>query len=260
MERVFKRLYGCSIIYVTEDTQLLRSLTSYETATFDGNEGLSGKCIFHKIPNYNILDQVIFDPMHDLNEGVCRYVMGFLLDLFINVEKRFTLDFFNAKLAGINYIGHYNATPALTEDQVKTGYLIISSSEMIFLLEYFGLLVGDRVPKKNKAWELFLLLKDIVYIVYGVSFDDNILNKLDEKITQHHKLYLKLSQRNLTIKFHNLLHFRRFIERMGPPRFFTSIRYEGRHNDFKEYSDVTNNYMNSPYSLAAQNVSLHARR
>ena len=191
--------------------------------------------------------------MHDLNEGVCRYVMGFIINTFIYKEERFSLDFFNSRLAGINYITDYSATPCLSEEQVKSNYLTISSSEMIFLIEHFGLLVGDRIPKDSKIWKLYLYLADIMYLVYSESFNEETYDKLDKTIAAHHKCYMKLSGKHLIVKFHNLLHMTRLIKQMGPSRFFSSIRFEGRHKDFKEYSDVTNNQINSPHSLALKN-------
>ena len=87
---------------------------------------------------------------------------------------------FNARLAGLRYLENRNATPTLSDDEVKSAYLTISSSEMTFLIEYFGLVVGARVPKNNRGWKLYLLLKDIMFIVYSDFFDD-LLYLLDEK-------------------------------------------------------------------------------
>lgn len=144
--------------------------------------------------------------MHDLNEGVCRYVIGFILNMFIYKEKRFSLSFINSRIFGFNYVNDSNSVPTLSEQQIKSDHLILSSSEMCFIMGNLGLLIGDRIPKDNQVWQLYLLLREIMCIVYGEFFDDNILQHLDKLINKHHTMYKKLTNKNLTIKFHNFLH------------------------------------------------------
>ena len=76
--------------------------------------------------------------MHDLNEGVCRYVLGFVLYTLIFEERRITINFLNSRISGFNYINDTNVVPTITEEQIKKKYLILSASEMFFLVDSLG--------------------------------------------------------------------------------------------------------------------------
>ena len=233
---------------IGEKEKYLRSISD---AKNDKN-GIVDDCFFNEIPGYNRFLNCAFDPSHDLDEGVCRYVMGNILNTIIFLEKRITLDSLNSRISGLNYISDSNVIPSLTADNIKQKYLIVSCSEMFFLIEYLGLLIGDHIPINHKAWKLYLLLRKIMFIVYMESFNDEILNDLDNSIISHNMLYIKLYG-HLTVKFHNLGHYVKFIKRMGPPKFYCTIRCEGRHRLFKSYANVMNSRLNPEYSLALKN-------
>lgn len=245
---------------IEEDVKYLRSPSDHDSDSVTGENGISEPCIFHKIPHYNCIKQGVVDVLHDLNEGVCRYDMGQILNSLIFKDREIpSVQFLNKRIAGFNYIADSNAVPFLSEEQIKSNYLILSASEMSFLVENLGLLIGDKISKNNKAWKLYILLRDIMILAYGESFSEDIFQTLNEKIKKHHELYLKL-YKSLTVKFHNLLHLVRVIRQMGPPRHYSCIRFEGRHKIFKAYASVCNSRVNPEYSLAKKNQLLLAYR
>ena len=97
----------------TEDIKYLRTSANYEDDCTHKRKGLSEKCTFHKIPHYNVFEQAVLDPMHDLNEGVCRYDLGFILNMFIYKEKRFSLDFLNTRISALICTDDSNSVPTL---------------------------------------------------------------------------------------------------------------------------------------------------
>lgn len=236
-----------------EDEKYLRSASTYKSGCRDKQNGLVEECVFHAIPYYNVFEHGVLDPMHDLNEGVCRYSIGFILNTIIFKEKLLSLNFLNSRISSFNYVRDDNSVPTLTEKQIKDDNLIISSSEMTFLIENLGLLIGDRIPKANKAWNLYALLREIMCIVYGDFFDETVYETLEKTISKHHTLYMKLSGKHLTLKFHNTEHLPRFIKQMGPPKYFSCIRFEGRHRWFKQYANAMTSRVNPPHSLALKN-------
>ncbi|KAJ8682346.1 hypothetical protein QAD02_018138 [Eretmocerus hayati] len=236
-----------------ENVELLRDPEKHDEQCSKNEFGLLEVCVFHDVPHYSALTQGVEDAMHDLNEGICRYDMGFILHQLIYVEERFSLDDLQRRILEFNYTHDRNAIPSLSDNQIKKGYLILSASEMAFLVENLTLLVGDRVPKTNRSWKLYLFLREIMSIVYGESFSREVFAKLELLVDQHHKLYKLLTGKELTIKFHNLLHLIRIIMKMGPARLFACLRFEGNHKVFTAYAEANHNRTNPPFSLALKN-------
>ncbi|KAJ8677795.1 hypothetical protein QAD02_013582 [Eretmocerus hayati] len=236
-----------------ENVKYLRDPNKHDEQCSNNEFGLLEVCAFHDVPHYSALSQGVEDAMHDLNEGICRYDMGFILHELIYEEPRFSLNDLQTRISEFNYTRDRNTIPSLSEHQIKRDYLILSASEMAFLVENLALLVGDRVPSTNKCWKLYLLLREIMSIVYGGSFSDEVPAKLELLVDQHHKLYKFLTGKELTMKFHNILHLIRIIMKIGPARLFSCLRFEGNHKIFTAYAEANHNRTNPPYSLASKN-------
>ena len=41
----------------------------------------------------------------------------------------------------------------------------MSATETLFFTRYFGLLLGDRVPRNDVAWKLYIILRSIINII-----------------------------------------------------------------------------------------------
>ena len=65
----------------------------------------------------------------------------------------------NSRISAFDFINNFNTVPNLRDEQIKTVYPILSASEMSFLVENLGLLIGDWIEKDNKVWHLYLLLR-----------------------------------------------------------------------------------------------------
>lgn len=103
--------------------------------------------------------------MHDIYEGICRYESGISLNYFID-KKLFILQFLNERLKFFNF-GMYerNRVPLIKADHIRKCHIIISAAEMTCLVRYLGFIIGDKIPENNPAWEIFLLLKQIILVV-----------------------------------------------------------------------------------------------
>ncbi|XP_055543140.1 uncharacterized protein LOC129728708 [Wyeomyia smithii] len=49
--------------------------------------GIKRESIFNRIPSYHIINNVYFDLMHDVWEGICVYALGHCLNYFIKIKK-----------------------------------------------------------------------------------------------------------------------------------------------------------------------------
>ena len=64
--------------------------------------GINSECAFNRLASYHCCLNLICDIMHDLYEGIIRYILCVLILLFIKL-KYFKLAEFNGILGGSNY-------------------------------------------------------------------------------------------------------------------------------------------------------------
>ena len=185
--------------------KLLRTYRNYLKDCKYKRNGIIEKCIWNCLTFYNCIKCPCADLTHDLLEGVCRYDMANILQKFIFQLKIFSIKTLNLRLSQFeNIFGDRNKVPQFIEKSILKKQLILSSSEMFYLVEFFGVILGDLVLKSNreslKYWKLYLNLRNILEIVMSPSCaEDSDLDKLKLLISQHHKKFLKLfPKQNLT--------------------------------------------------------------
>lgn len=106
--------------------------------------------------------------MHDIYEGVSRYVMTVVINILLE-EGACTLDYLNKRIVEIDYgPDSGNKPPTVTYDK-KSVRLGMSSAVCRHFLAYFGLLIGLTVPEVGldnprltmiqKAYKFYILLR-----------------------------------------------------------------------------------------------------
>ncbi|KAL7299834.1 hypothetical protein TKK_0007574 [Trichogramma kaykai] len=238
-------------IQTVEDTSLLRSKEMYDKDFVDHKNGIEEMCIFNEIPYFHVTDNSCADPCHDLNEGIGRYDMGKILHFCIVQEKHFSLDTLNERISCFNklYVQDCNILPEIPKTCLDNRFLICSASKMKFLIEYFGMLVGDLVPKPDKAWKLYLLLREMSNLTMTSVVTESLLNHLTLVISKHHSLYKTLFNDTLKPKFHFVLHYPNLMRKLGSLAQYSVIRFEGKHKTLKMIADSMTSRVNPEYSL-----------
>lgn len=78
----FNTQYYCRICTATkkdaqklvhEKKRYVRTQNDYLNCVINSTFGIQEECIFNKIPNFHVLENISIDLMHDLLEGICRY-------------------------------------------------------------------------------------------------------------------------------------------------------------------------------------------
>lgn len=150
---------------VQEDVNIIRTIENYTTHCEENMFGMQENCVFNTIPSFHVIENLSVDPMHDLLEGICRYDIGKTLNNLINKNQFFTLQVFHERIRFFNKTSFgENIIPLITSDFIKKEHIIISASEMKYLVLNLSLFVGDLVPVNNQFWELYLLLRQILCI------------------------------------------------------------------------------------------------
>ncbi|OXU17363.1 hypothetical protein TSAR_007972 [Trichomalopsis sarcophagae] len=122
----------------------LRTVENYQNLLASDDPTVSGikeKCILHDIKNFHMSNNTCVDVMHDVLEGICRYDLALILNHFIYDAKLFSLEELNLRVRGFDYgFGyHVNKPPELNEDWIKKGCIVITSSEMLCLVQNLNL-------------------------------------------------------------------------------------------------------------------------
>lgn len=59
--------------------------------------------MFHEIDDFHTTENISIDVMHDILEGVCRYILSYLIYTFIYVNNYFTLDLLNLRIQNFDF-------------------------------------------------------------------------------------------------------------------------------------------------------------
>ncbi|XP_066595389.1 uncharacterized protein [Prorops nasuta] len=174
--------------------------------------GIAEQCVFNQLQFFHLNENVAFDVMHDLFEGVCRHEMGQIVYELIFIQKLFSLEVLNNRIQYFDFGNKYsvNKPVSISDAAIKKKLIILSASEMACFVQFFGLFIGDLVPHDNKVWRIWVLLTELICTVMSSSFSIESLSYLKNVIFEHHSLYLEtFNDSILKPKHHFLLHYPR---------------------------------------------------
>lgn len=262
----FKSNYYCRICtasnkqcqeMIEENEDLLRDIESYEEDITGNNlaeSSIKEECIFNKINKFHIAENMSLDPMHDVPEGVADYTMSKAIEGIISTEK-ISLQTINNRIETFEFneleISNRPRPLFYTVGQKGGRKIKIkqSASEMLCLIRYFGLMIGDLVSAKNPYWKIYLVLRKIVGIITSPTLDRGQIQLLGELIKEHNKQYIQLFGK-LKPKMHFLLHYPRIILLFGPAVHFSAMKLERKNRQLKEYAVGTMSNINLPLTVS----------
>lgn len=239
----------------SENPEFARNRENFSHDIFCGDPSLTGLkeySFLNQIPHFHVVEHLTLDVMHDILEGIARYEMKLIISDLVS-KGFFSLETLNIRLRSFKFDSFENRPPPFSKDLLAKETLVLSASEMYCLVAYFGLLVGDLVPKHDKSWELYVLLRQISAISMSHHVKKNTPEHLKVLIVQHHTLYLEQSEGSgLKPKHHFLTHYPTKMANVGPLRHLSSFRYEALHKIFKRTAKNSSNTVNLPLTLASK--------
>ena len=130
----------------------------------------------------------------------------------------------------------------------------VVAGQMWCLARLLPLMIGNKVPENDCRWNNFLLLLEILDYNFAPTLSPNDAAYIHQLIDEHHQEFADLyPDCSITPKFH---HYARWISRCGPLSRFWCMRYESKHNYFKEIAHRIRCFKNIPYSLALHHQRL----
>ena len=237
-----------------EDVTILRNTVNYMADVLIDNlteTGVNEECVFNILRDYHCCINCICDIMHDIWEGILRYIMCILI-LHYEEKKIFKLDFLNGRIGcydfGLTKKG--NRPPFIKHEKLVSEVLGLSASESVTFTKHFGLIIGDKVPKEDEYWQLYTCLCEIMRFLDKRSFTREETYEFKPLASKMTSLFITLLDRNLPFKFHIILHYARLMLLLGPLKPLCTIRDEGNHAHHKEVARTTKNTINLPKTLA----------
>lgn len=260
----FNILYCCRICVVVksrrqnmtaEDISLLRKVEDYNHHVRTKAFGINEMCVFNKLPSFHIYRNIYADLMHDLLEGVCHYVFSHIFHTFIHDKTRF-----NFKITDLNYRilihnfgpGSQNKPVLISDDYMKKNIykfkkLPFTSSEMLTFTRHILLLLQGLIPDCIEL-ELLRKLRNLVSLFFQHSIQRTALRymktQIEDFLTSYRDLYGDLQP-----KFHNLIHYPRIFEEVGPMVNISCFSLESVHQPLKKTAQSSNNQINLPVTL-----------
>ncbi|KAJ8671524.1 hypothetical protein QAD02_002783 [Eretmocerus hayati] len=238
--------------FTQEDFNLLRNESDYLKHSSEFSFGVKESCVFNEISNFHVVNNPSVDPMHDLLEGICRVDIGRILNYLINARKYFKFRDLEERMKCYSKNSPDSNIPSLSMESIKNGKIITPASEMYYLVIHLPLMIGDLVPASDKAWQLFLLLRKIVCIVFAHSVTRENINSIGNLVTSYLKLYKALFKKTFRPKHHILLHYKGLMLKYGPLKILSCFRYEAKHRQLKQCSEATTSRVSPDYTMAVK--------
>ncbi|KAK6177711.1 hypothetical protein SNE40_015758 [Patella caerulea] len=127
------------------------------------------------------------------------------------------------------------------------------------LVRILPLMIGEYVPIGDETYEILLILKLIVELVFAPEIQIQQIAYLDSLIKEHLEIFTEMfPEQRIIPKQHFLIHYPSHIFNYGPLHNCWCVRFESKHNYFKILSHRLGNFTNICYTLATRHQRLQA--
>jgi hypothetical protein len=234
----------------TEEEFTLRSMQSHvkhcdnmekagirdsERKTLSKQYGVTRRSLLCSIPGFDVTKQLPLDIMHVLFEGLFHLQIKLFLGHIIDNLQLLTLSEFNHNLKTFNFAYFEDRPHPITSAALSKGILGQTAHEIWQLYHIIPFLIGDCVPKSDPHLACYLLLQEISSILCTDIITEDLPPYLrvliQEYLSSLKTLYPTV---NLPPKAHYLVHCPSYLKRFGPMCRTWSMRFEGKHREFKQ--------------------------
>lgn len=152
--------------------------------------GVKGRCPLNDhLTHFHVVDGFPPDILHDLLEGILPAELALCLQDLI-AKKYISLDSLNTA------IRHFPYTFSDKTDQPQIIPKTFISKKTIggnghenwCLMRLLPLIIGHDIPEGDEAWEVLMLLKDVLEMVMSPHITEDLIHFLESKITEHREL------------------------------------------------------------------------
>lgn len=228
--------------------------------------GIKSRSILLKLQTRSAVDLtriLLPDVFHDFIEGVAPHVISIVLS-HLKDSGLITLTNINKLIQAFQYkLNNSHLNPyimEITTVNLKERRIKGTGSQKWCLLVHLPLILGTElnIDSANTAWGLLIKCREIGEIILADCIPRENIGYLANLIATQNKLINELGTGKITPKCHFLIHYPRLIEMFGPPRRFWTMRFESKHQYFKDISRKLKNFKNLTKTLATRCQTLQA--
>lgn len=213
--------------------------------------GVNKRSVLTEIPNFNVTQNLLQDPMHVLLEGVYSNVCALFLTKLM-VEKTITVENLNTWIEQFPYSYIDRGSKPCFMNRVhlsKNSVLKQKAASIMLLVNILPLFLGQHVGEDDVNYRHFLRLTQIVQLCYVYICDTTTAGVLETEIDIFLREFVALyPEETVKPKMHFMVHLPKQIINFGPLRHHSTMRFEGKHGFFK--SQKLTNFKNLPKTLA----------
>uniref|UniRef100_A0A224YW03 Enspm-3 dr n=1 Tax=Rhipicephalus zambeziensis TaxID=60191 RepID=A0A224YW03_9ACAR len=221
--------------------------------------GVKGESPLLSIGYFDVTLQLPPDLMHDVLEGSIPHVLKHVLQGLVssNVIGYSDLDC----ITSFSFGAHDRKNkPQAVEKHFLTGKTPYkgTASQKWCLFRFLSLMLGDDVPELNEHWEVYLLLRRIVDLIFADNLPRDHLACLQDDIRYFLSSFVSLYPGHIIPKLHFLVHYPRLINELGPLKQYWCMRYEAKHQYVKAIAVRNQNFKNICKTIAERHQLLQS--
>ena len=225
---------------------------------FSKEYGVNKRSVLLDAPFFDVTAQLPQDLMHIILEGALSRALFFVITYFIN-NNAFTLNDLNAFILNFNYgYAELKDKPVyISPDDLRNPHENLGqTAAQIWLLSrvfvYFAEPFAHQYPD---VYKVLLTILEVTAICLSKKISINILGYLKVIIEEHLQLFKNVLKENITPKQHYLIHLPSQILQFGPLVRAWAMRFEAKHQQFKQIPKITKNFRNLPKTLSERHQS-----
>lgn len=210
------------------------------------------------LPNFDVTTQLPPDIMHDIFEGACSVVIKHVLKGLFQENVLVPSDLSKVGTFCYGRNDRPNKPPQLTEAFLQSNApLKGTASQKWCLFRLLPQIFASKVPEGNKDWEVYLLFREVTDLLLSDQLPSDSLVYIEMKIQEFLRSFIdRYPTVRIIPKLHYLVHYPRMISFFGPLKQMWCMRFEAKHQYFKNVASKTKNYRNICKTLAERHQVL----
>ncbi|CAF4239238.1 unnamed protein product, partial [Rotaria sordida] len=205
---------------------------------------------FSKLIGFHATTSLPNDLMHDFNEGLCSQI---LLAMIKEASTKRILSYgdIEDRLMSFEYglNDKSNKPPILRKKHLNKGKIVDTASQKMCLFKLFPIIFHDIIDQLD-AKEIYICLREIISHLYASPFRKSWLPYLHFLTVRFQSLMVHLLPNLITPKVHFITHYAKQVKMYGPPIRHWCMRFESKHQAFKQLAIKSNNFKNILYTLS----------
>nr|XP_037272441.1 uncharacterized protein LOC119164364 [Rhipicephalus microplus] len=193
------------------------------------------------------------DLMHDLHEGVIPFLLKHVISFFLKYHI-IKLELLNTAIMTYPYGQNdkRNKPETLSASMFqKKGTLKGNASQIYCLFRYLPFYVGEHVPTGHNVWALYLSFRKIVDLIMSKQVTIEQIAYLERLISCFCVDFRILFPNTpAPCKLHYIIHYPKYMVMYGPLVHLWSMRYEAKHQYFKDLAVKLRNFKNITLTLS----------